>query len=464
MVEERSRQYLFISYASEDGDLAEWLTLKLTSEGYAVWCDRFKLLGGESYPRNIDEAIKSETFRVIALLSRFSLSKPNPVKERTLALNIARSRKEDFLIPLNVDGLRPTELDWMTSDLTFIPFYKSWALGLRKLLKKLSSIDAPKPIRNGKETVAATFLDTGFTDDQPEEVSTNCLRILRIPDVIKKFRFNTYVSRYALLTLADTWAIYPKDGGTAFAFHSPPEDHRVNYQITYEKEYALSKTATIEGIDSGNIVKNLLSRSIHAELSRRGLVADRNKLHFPPGLLDGNRIRFRGYSGRYTRVQVSGRRIWRRVEQEPEEFQYCLSPRFRVRQDLDYGYIAQLTIGLRLTDMSGEPLKRKSAFARGRRIRKNWWNHEWYNRSLAIVSYLAGDKDTIVLGENEREQIVISAEFIKGEVPVRVVEEKTSEHEEPIEDEIELVVDEWDDEELEEVSVIQKEIDDLDES
>ena len=454
---------MFISYASEDGDLAEWLVLKLTSEGYAVWCDRFKLLGGESYPRNIDDAIKNEAFRVIALLSRNSLSKPNPVKERTLALNMARSRKEDFLIPLNVDGLRPTELDWMTSDLTFIPFYKSWALGLRKLLKKLSSIDAPKPIKNGKETAAATFLDTGFTDDQPEEVSTNCLRILSIPEAIKKFRFNTYVSRYALLTLADTWAIYPKDRKTVFAFHSPPEDLRVNFRITYEGEYVLSETDIIEGLDSGNIVTNLLSRSIHAELARRGLVADRNRLYFPPGLLVDNKIRFRGYSGRYTTVQVSGRRMWRRVNQEPEEFQYCLSPRFRVRQDLDYGYIAQLTISLRLTDMSGEPLKSRPAFARARRIRKSWWNHEWFNRSLAIVSYLAGDKDTVVLGENEREQIVISTEFIKGKVPLSVIDEKTSEHEEPIEDEIEMVVDEYDEEESEEVSVIQDGIDDLDE-
>ena len=43
------RDHLFISYAGEDGSLAEWLTLKLTREGYAVWCDRVKLLGGESY-------------------------------------------------------------------------------------------------------------------------------------------------------------------------------------------------------------------------------------------------------------------------------------------------------------------------------------------------------------------------------------------------------------------------------
>src|SRR5713226_3217000 len=97
------RAHLFISYAREDWPFVEWLALRLTAEGYKVWCDRFKLLGGESYPRDIDRAIKERTFRLLALLSRSSLNKPNPLKERTLALNLARERREDFLIPLNVD-------------------------------------------------------------------------------------------------------------------------------------------------------------------------------------------------------------------------------------------------------------------------------------------------------------------------------------------------------------------------
>ena len=107
LMDAHSRDHLFISYAVEDQALAKWLTLKLTAAGYRVWCDQFKLLGGESYPRDIDRALKEQTFRVLALLSRSSLQKPNPRKERTLALNIARERGCEFLIPLNVDGLKP---------------------------------------------------------------------------------------------------------------------------------------------------------------------------------------------------------------------------------------------------------------------------------------------------------------------------------------------------------------------
>jgi hypothetical protein len=68
--ENQLREHLLINYATEDWALAEWLTRKLSAEGYRVWCDRFKLLGGESYPREIDDAIKNRTFRMLSLLSR----------------------------------------------------------------------------------------------------------------------------------------------------------------------------------------------------------------------------------------------------------------------------------------------------------------------------------------------------------------------------------------------------------
>ncbi|GEM_PF-3169632 len=67
--------HLFISYATEDYVFAEWLALHLTSEGYLVWCDRFNLLGGESYPKDIDKALKERTFRVLAILSKNSIKK-----------------------------------------------------------------------------------------------------------------------------------------------------------------------------------------------------------------------------------------------------------------------------------------------------------------------------------------------------------------------------------------------------
>src|SRR5207244_4953089 len=47
-IQRQMRNHLFVSYATEDWSFVEWLVLRLTAEGYNVWCDRIKLLGGES--------------------------------------------------------------------------------------------------------------------------------------------------------------------------------------------------------------------------------------------------------------------------------------------------------------------------------------------------------------------------------------------------------------------------------
>jgi len=149
------REHLFISYATEDLELAEWLTLRLAVEGYKVWCDKIKLLGGESYPRDIQQAIRTSTFRQLALMSKFSVSKDNPLKERIMAMNVGKDLKvKGFIIPINVDGIEPVNLDLTTTDLTYIPFDKGWAQGLNQLLKKLVQIEAPRKFKEGMNAVA----------------------------------------------------------------------------------------------------------------------------------------------------------------------------------------------------------------------------------------------------------------------------------------------------------------------
>ena len=56
------RDMLFISHANpEDNEFARWITLQLAREGYPVWCDLTKLLGGEAFWDDIQDAIKNRT-------------------------------------------------------------------------------------------------------------------------------------------------------------------------------------------------------------------------------------------------------------------------------------------------------------------------------------------------------------------------------------------------------------------
>ena len=53
-----SRRVLFISHANpQDNTFAAWLAAQLAIAGYEVWCDVTKLLGGEAWWSDIDQAI-----------------------------------------------------------------------------------------------------------------------------------------------------------------------------------------------------------------------------------------------------------------------------------------------------------------------------------------------------------------------------------------------------------------------
>ena len=427
------RDHLFINYATEDSDLAEWITLKLTSEGYRVWCDKFKLLGGESYPRDIDEAIKKKTFRFISLLSHSSINKPNPLKERTLALNLSRERNEDFIIPLKVDDIKVTELDWMTSDLTYIPFNESWSVGFKQLLKKLSSINTPKSLENGKQIASEIFLNNPCLANQPETLFTNLLPIIKIPEKIKIFRFNRVLNNQEYANLKKYWAHYKKDKNIVFAFQTPSD--LKNLSITEERRLSWNLSEEIYGIPTINIVKNLLFRSIESKLYQKGLkmtesqvkigqksnmITAASKPYFPYGLLHNNKISFVGYTGRATWILCAGERG------KIEKFRYHLSPKFKIKQDSNKDFFAQLNVHFYFTEINGEPLHHRSIVSKRKSIGKSLWNHQWLQKYFAIVSFIADGNPEIIMGDDPEEQIVISSKFIQLESPCSIIEDNLS--------------------------------------
>ncbi len=141
--------HLFLSSADRDWALAEWLALRLTAEGYRIWSRRFPLLGGERYPRNPERAITVDTFRLLALLSRASLSSPDAIRSLEQAIGIGRERQVEFLILLEAEDWAAGDMPPLLHDLARIPFSRSWGAGLAELLAKLRAIEAPRPLLDG---------------------------------------------------------------------------------------------------------------------------------------------------------------------------------------------------------------------------------------------------------------------------------------------------------------------------
>lgn len=402
------RDRLFISYATEDWPFVEWLALRLTAEGYKVWCDRFNLLGGESYPKHIDVAIKTHTFRFLAVLSRHSIKKPNPLKERTLALNLAKDRGQDFVIPINLDGSSPNDLGWMVSDLTFVSFHLSWAEGFAQLLKRLETSNAPKGFSNGRSAAVSWFETKDLVKRKRELLWTNLAEIKELPKDIYRYESAAFVPDDERLQLLKLWP-HISEGQTFWAFEAPPPEIWDKFKFSEQGRRRDWHTLISGDVGLRQIAVRLLNESMRSVGLARGLAltADGNACYFPNGLLPSNRLAFDGYDRKRTWILCVGVRSFRTLTGK-ESCRYHLAPRFRVWLDNDLGNVIQVRVHLYLTTVEGQPLEEKAALRRRKRICRTWWNYHWLARTFAMLQFLANSKSSIQIGENNSQRLVVS--------------------------------------------------------
>ena len=417
-----NQDYLFISTVDEDGVFADWLVRKLTAEGYLVWSERFKLLGGETYPDDVENAIRNRTFRFLGLYSRESLKNPDVRHQRSLALNIANERKQDFLIPLNVDGVDQTQLDRGTRTLKFIPFQYNWAEGLKQLLKKLESINCPKSLPNGKRIAANAFLGNDVRSDQKETLFSNCLQIRQIPEIIHLFTVEEAIPNERLDELKSEWSYRKVNPNTFLSFYEPPASIMKGYRVTGGRGYLWQEVKKpIHRIWPSHLASELIRKALIVKCHQKGLryCSETGQLYFPRDTDKSNRISFIQPDGKKANIAANGKR----KHLSGSEYLYSLAPDFFVRQDLFDDFTVLVRVRVRLSDTKGRPFSDpRMIVSRRKHLCKNWWNKKWFNLTLAVSQFLA-DGDKITIGESGEQQIIIDATPFCLDVPVGINEE-----------------------------------------
>jgi len=403
------RNRLFVSYVEQDWGLADWLSRKLTAEGYAVWCERFSLLGGEHYPDNVDDAINNKTFRMIALYSRWSLANQEVMRQRLLGLMLGKQRQIDFLIPINVDGLDISRLDKETSSLVFIPFNNNWGAGYTQLVKKLDAIQCPKPTFDGSRVAVSDYLGSDLLTDQAESLYANFSLVEKLPRYIYVFEAKVPIPFEDKWNVGILWA-YRKVGSRFYlSFHEPPSDILQKYGITEIDSIDWEGRETVNKIDTMNLLSELVRKSLNVRCHQKGLeFCTASEYHyFPSGLVTNDNLKLTRPDGSKTWVSSVGRRnYW--TPQGSEVYYYAIAPVFHVVQDVFDELAVQIEIRVRLTDENGKLLARRKINSRRKHLCQDWWNTEWFNRQLAIIQFLA-DGDKIFIGSNEDESIIINA-------------------------------------------------------
>jgi hypothetical protein len=385
--------HLFISYAVEDVALARWVARKLAARGHPVWFDQMKLLGGEQWPQTVDDAIKNRTFRMVALISEHSLRKQKPTGERTLAQRIAEQRKiPDFLIPLKVDG---SELDWLTTTVSYISFTRGWADGWRALVKKLDSISAPRSLANAAPLAASSFpRGEDLVNGTGEQLLTNIIRVKSFPTILRVFRVAGSMESEDWKALERTWAFYEIAKDALVALIPPPTEFTDRIKPTPE-QLLWAECELFRNVRARDIAASLIMRALARRLTKVGCLEHPNPrlketFFLPETFTEGGKLSFTGFRGKKTWVLIRGRVTFRRAGGLREVNFHHFAFRLRLARGLDKAFYVQLTPTLVFFDERGKAIVDKSVGSRRRRMTKMWYNDKWLNRVMAAEHVLTG--------------------------------------------------------------------------
>jgi hypothetical protein len=405
----RKADTVFISHANpEENDFARWLALQLANEGYPVWCDLTKLLGGETFWEDIQNAISNRTIKFLFALSRHSNQKSGTLDELNCALAVEKKLGlKDFVITLKVDDLPYDDVYINVQRRNHIDLSSSWATGVAQLLKKLGDEQVPKSAQFNPDAVSSWWRSQNeFSAEQgliqqPDEHLSNWFPILGLPEHINRH----LVSRDEIGKIEfDPAAFsYPSVQDTDLSFLSFAEASDLTAQlpphhiITGTEKWSLQSIRDrIAPRGYPGLLTQLLRIAWERRMEKTGLsvyeLSNRAKcFYFLLGAISDNRIFFEGVEGKRTYRDVVGyatrldrRRYWH----------YGINARPVLQPIPHYvikGHVLFSDDGLRLWES-------KDRLAKARRNQcKNWWNDEWRDRLLAVMTHLAGQGQQVVL-------------------------------------------------------------------
>jgi hypothetical protein len=415
--------HVIVDHVDADTGLAHWLTRRLTLAGYSVWCRGLAPLAGASLSDTIRELVKNRGFRYICVLSHESLSVPDFAARRTMAHAVGLERGAVIVLPALARPVNNSLLDQETKRLEFARFDQSWALGLKQIEGVLSSTNCPRRAEGARELAIQSYFPADLVQIEPEVIASNLFPVKKVPEVVLRFASKKPMADDTG-ALAGQWAFRKVSDRESLSFHHPPRNIASRFGVTYQGGAVWATTEAIDGIKTGDLVKELIKKSLYAECQRQGLLycEDRRIVYFPTGLLKNENLKFRRLDGVATFFAVTGERTHGRADRG-KKYRYHIAPVFVPRGDPESGYEIIVRIRVRITDLEGRLYPGPAFNARRKKLCKSWWNEEWLSRTVGVMQFLAGDHELITIGTSESDRLLVDAVPRSWSSPVRLNEE-----------------------------------------
>jgi hypothetical protein len=449
---------LFISHATpEDNELARWLSLRLAAEGYPVWCDLTKLLGGEPFWKEIEQAIRHRTRKFIFILSKASNEKQGTRDELDLALTVKKQLNDDhFIIPLRSDDLPHSEMNIRIHGLNAIDFSKDWMPSLKLLTERLEEDAVKKDARFGVDSVAVwwrqNFGENEGVREREDVYLSNTLLVQDYPEEIQVIGLEEQPSE----NLNPELSPFPVAAHKRFlvSFSKPREllpfieGHKLHFQegnSTYKtlEFFREGISHLIDAKHARNLVYYLIRQSLDRFAASKGLksyqMANKRLFYwFPENLTPNDKITFK---------RGDDIKAWRQVVGKSAKtkdgvvfirnWHFGLEFKPQIGRDLFVSVLPHVCFS-----ENGTPYDNPKKQHRLRRSQcKSWYNDDWRDRILATLWFLSDGTESITVPLGGESSLKLSSQLERLISPVT--------HEKVIESIDAEIVDEMDVEEEE---------------
>ncbi|HVB57848.1 MAG TPA: toll/interleukin-1 receptor domain-containing protein [Candidatus Acidoferrales bacterium] len=441
------RDTLLISHAIEDNEFTLWLTLQLAKEGYRVWCDLTKLLGGENFWDDIEQVLRNRGCKFVYVLSHVSNGGAERGFRKELHLADVEAKhngSKDFIIPVAIDDLPSAEYNVYLSLRQSIAFFPSWRDGLVLLLKKLSRDRVPKRKRKfNPQNVAAWWRSyrssTSGVLRQPDKYFSNWFAIPQLPTriYIHTLENGSEKTEHFL----SNWPAYCE--GSRLVTFAPAADFPQVSEIADSQSFAiadmLDRSLPIPDEELHQLRRSFV-RLLGLSLEKRIREAHLGSYELANGKLcwfflkppneEALKVHFDG---------IGGTRDWRALT----GFATIASQRDKASSAKRYWHFAiqvhakfrpyvvfHITSHVVFSDDGKTPWSDKKRMHRARRRQcKSWYNDAWRDRLLAAVTLVSEEKRNLEIPVASGESIIMDSRpmIFESEVSFSVISKKAIE-------------------------------------
>ena len=428
------RDTVMISHANpEDNEFALWLGLQLARNGYRVWSDVTKLLGGEQFWADIEEVIRQKAVKVIYVLSKVSNEGGRGFrKELHLADSVGRQLKDTrFLIPIATDDLLPRDYNVYVQQLNTIQF-QNWATGLKQLLKALRRDGVPKVNRRYNPNAVSSWWRNFRSAKagiifRSDHYYSNWFPI-KIPNGLFWHSLESAYGNKITLDF-DLPFRFVQSGNGVLTF---ADEEEVRKSIEPEYQIIASEWLDVNDLSKGkrtpedsqgpplkNLFVQLLRETWQVWIEKRPVgiyeLSGGSRCAYFIGNpeIDSLKVDFSGVDGKQTWRSLVG--SWtRHAANEQVATKAYWHFGVQAKPKLWPALLYQISSHVIFSDDGRTPWESHRRMHKARRSRcKNWYNDEWRDRLSAAMTYLAAPNDKIEIPLCESEALIVPLQAIQ---------------------------------------------------